>query len=372
MKTDGARILVVIGTRPEAVKMAPVVASLRALDRVQVRVLATAQHREMLDQKLAFFGIRPDLDLDLMAPGQSIGDLAARLTAALPPVLRSEQPDLVLAQGDTTTVLMTALCCFHERIAFGHVEAGLRSGDVRDPWPEEQNRILTARLASIHFAPTSIARDNLLREGFAPGSVHVTGNTVVDAMLQVKDRVDLQPWAPPAGRRQLVVTVHRRENHGARLAAICGAVRELADRPDVHVVLPVHPNPAVRETILRLLGDHPHVQLTAPLDYPDMLALLQTSYLALTDSGGVQEEAPTFGLPCLVLRDATERPEGVYAGIARLVGADHGRIVSEAARLLDDSSAYEVMAKAVNPYGDGRAAHRIAQLCVEHVKARRA
>ncbi len=371
MSTGGAHILVVVGTRPEAVKLAPVVASLRALDRVGVRVLATAQHREMLDQKLAFFGIRPDRDLDLMQPGQSVSEVAARLADALPRVLREEQPDLVLAQGDTTTVLMTALCCSHERLAFGHVEAGLRSGDLENPWPEEQNRILTARLASIHFAPTSIARDNLLREGIAPSAVHVTGNTVVDALLHAKDRVDLQQWAPPAGRRQLVVTVHRRENHGERLAAICGAVRELADRPDVHVVLPVHPHPVVRETVFRLLGDHPHVQLTAPLDYPDMLALLQTSYLALTDSGGVQEEAPSFGLPCLVLRETTERPEGVYAGIARLVGADHGRIVTEASRLLDDTDAHAGMARGVNPYGDGRAAHRIAQLCVEHVKARR-
>jgi len=371
METGPARILVVVGTRPEVVKTAPVIASLRALDNVQVRVLATAQHREMLDQKMAFFGIRPDLDLDLMEPGQTLGELTARLAEGLPPVLRREQPHLVLAQGDTTTVLMTALCCFHERIPFGHVEAGLRSGDPQNPWPEELNRVLTTRLAAIHFAPTSIARDNLLREGIAPGAVHVTGNTVVDALLAARDRVDLQQWAPPRGRRQLLVTVHRRENHGERLAAVCGAVRELADRPDVHVVLPVHPHPAVRETVVRLLGDHPHVQLTAPLDYPDMIALLQTSYLALTDSGGVQEEAPSFGLPCLVLRETTERPEGVYAGIARLVGTDHGRIVAEASRLLDELPAHAAMAKAVNPYGDGRAAHRIAQHCVEFVKAHR-
>ncbi|HEB52531.1 MAG TPA: UDP-N-acetylglucosamine 2-epimerase (non-hydrolyzing) [bacterium] len=362
------RILVAVGTRPEAVKMAPVVHALQAAPWADVRVLATAQHRQMLDQIHAFFDIRPDRDLDLMRQNQSLADLTARMVAAMDPVLAEERPDLVLAQGDTTTVMVTALASFYRRVPFGHVEAGLRTGDLHNPFPEEMNRVLVGRMASLHFAPTQTAADNLAKEGLTE-RVHVTGNTVIDALLWAAERVDTRPFAPPAGKRLVLVTAHRRENFGAPFESVCRALKAIADRGDVQLLYPVHPNPNVHDTAHRVLGGHEAIRLTEPLDYPDMVAAMRACDLILTDSGGVQEEAPSLGKPVLVLRSTTERPEGCTAGAARLVGTDRDAIVAAANRLLDDDNAYRAMAKVENPYGDGTAAHRIAELCGAFVSA---
>lgn len=364
------RILVVVGTRPEAVKLAPVVHALRQQPWAAPRVLATAQHRQLLDQIHAFFGIRPDRDLDLMRPDQTLADLTARMVAAMDPVLADEQPALVLAQGDTTTVMVAALCCFYRRIPFGHVEAGLRTFDFDNPFPEEMNRVLVGRMAALHFAPTETSRQNLLREGVPAAAVHTTGNTVIDALLWAAQRVDAAAFAPPAGKKLVLVTAHRRENFGEPFAEVCAALRQLANRPDVHLLYPVHPNPNVRDVALRLLGGHESIRLVDPLDYPAMVAAMRACTLILTDSGGVQEEAPSLGKPVLVLRTTTERPEGVAAGAAMLVGTERERIVAEAARLLDDPAAYRAMANVANPYGDGRAAARIVELCGRFLAAR--
>lgn len=371
MNGPRARVLVVVGTRPEAVKMAPVVHALRRRPEFDLRVIATAQHRQMLDQILAFFGIQPDRDLDLMRPGQMLADLTARMVAAFDPVLVDDAPALVLGQGDTTTVMVTALCCFYRHVPFGHVEAGLRTGDLRQPFPEEMNRLLVARLASLHFAPTATAAANLHREGVPTATVHLTGNTVIDALLWTAQRVDAGPFRVPPGHRLVLVTAHRRENFGEPLTRICSALRTLADRENVRILWPVHPNPSVRGAAEQLLGDHPHVRLVAPLDYPDMVAAMQACDLVLTDSGGLQEEAPSLGKPVLVLRNATERPEGVAAGAALLVGTEPRRIVGEATRLLDDPADYAAMASVPNPYGDGCAAERIAGLCTDYLFAAR-
>jgi UDP-N-acetylglucosamine 2-epimerase (non-hydrolysing) len=363
------RILVVVGTRPEAVKLAPVIHALRRQPWAETRVLATAQHRQMLDQIHAFFGIRPDRDLDAMRPGQGLADLTARLLSGLDPVLAEERPELVLAQGDTTTVMVTALACFYRQIAFGHVEAGLRTGDVKNPFPEELNRVLVGRMAALHFAPTDGSQQNLLREGTPAATVHVTGNTVIDALLWAAERVDTAPFQPAAGKRLVLVTAHRRENFGAPFEAVCAALRDIADRGDVQLLYPVHPNPNVHDVAHRLLGEHPAIRLVAPLDYPAMVAAMRACSLILTDSGGVQEEAPSLGKPVLVLRTTTERPEGVAAGAAKLVGTDRARIVSEAKRLLDDPAAHAAMASVKNPYGDGHAADRIVDACRRHFGA---
>lgn len=356
------RILVVVGTRPEAVKLAPVVHALRASDWAECRVLATAQHRQMLDQILGFFEIAPDRDLDLMQPDQTLADLTARMVAALDPVLAAERPDCVLAQGDTTTVMVAALGAFYRRIPFGHIEAGLRTGDKWQPFPEEMNRSLVGRLADVHFAPTAGAREHLLREGVRPAAVHVVGNTVIDALLWTAGRVDAAKFRPAEGRRLVLVTAHRRENFGAPFESICRGLLALAARPDVELLYPVHPNPNVRGVVERLCAGHPRIRLCEPLDYPDLVAAMQASTLVLTDSGGIQEEAPTFGKPVLVLRRETERPEGVAAGAALLVGPDEVRIVAEATRLLDDPIAHAAMAEVRNPYGDGRSAAAIARI----------
>jgi UDP-N-acetylglucosamine 2-epimerase (non-hydrolysing) len=356
-------VLCVVGTRPEAVKMAPVVQELRRRPWARVRVLATAQHREMLDQVLGLFAIAPDRDLDLMRPNQTLAALTARLLGALDEALEQERPWAVLAQGDTTTVLATALACFYRRITFGHVEAGLRTGDLAYPFPEEMNRSVAGRLASVHFAPTASARENLLREGVAPGCIHVTGNTVIDALLQVAAREAPPPEGAPPGARLLLVTAHRRENFGAPLAEICRALLTLVERnPDVHVLYPVHLNPNVSEPVRAALGGHPRVTLCPPLDYLPFVAAMKRSTLILSDSGGVQEEAPALGKPVLVLRAETERPEAVAEGVVKLVGTDHDAIVGAAQRLLDDADAYRAMARGVSPYGDGHAAGRIADV----------
>jgi UDP-N-acetylglucosamine 2-epimerase (non-hydrolysing) len=361
------RILTIIGTRPEAIKMAPVVQELaRQDDRFRVRVCVTAQHREMLDQVLELFAIDPDVDLDLMEPGQTPSQVAARVLFALEPVLEMWRPDWVLVQGDTTTVLAASVCAHYHRVKVGHVEAGLRTFDRNNPFPEEMNRVVTDHVSDLHFAPTPRARDNLLREGIAGDRIAVTGNTVVDALLQVVRR----GWTPPIGdplhrlsssKRTLLVTAHRRENFGAPLRDICEALCRLAARPDVQVVYPVHLNPNIWQPVHEIVDGHPGVLLVPPVDYQRLVYLMKKSCLVLTDSGGIQEEAPSLGVPVLVLREVTERPEGVQAGTAQVVGTDPDRIVAAASRLLDDEAAYALMAQAVNPYGDGQAARRIAK-----------
>jgi UDP-N-acetylglucosamine 2-epimerase (non-hydrolysing) len=353
-------VLCVVGTRPEAIKMAPVILALRRQPWARVRVLATAQHREMLDQVLDLFGIAPDVDLDLMHPDQSLPDLTARLVTALDAALGQENPDIVLAQGDTATVLATGLACFYRRVPFGHVEAGLRTGDLANPFPEEMNRTVASRLARVHFAPTGSARTNLLREGIPDAAIHVTGNTVIDALLDVARRdVPVGPGLDP-GRRLILVTAHRRESFGKPLREALAALRTLADRnQDIQVLYPVHPNPNVAGPARELLGGHPRVVLCDPLAYAPFVSALKRSHFVITDSGGVQEEAPALGKPVLVLRDETERPEAVADGVVKLVGTSAERILAEAQRLLDDPQAYAAMARGVSPYGDGRAAERI-------------
>lgn len=366
------KVMVVFGTRPEAIKMAPVVNALKACEGVDTLVAVTAQHRQMLDQVLDLFGIKPDVDLDLMTPGQQLPDLFARILQGMSGVFMRLRPDLVLVHGDTSTTLATALAAFYARIPVGHVEAGLRTGNMAAPWPEEANRRLTAPLASLHFAPTQIAGDHLLREGIDPAQVHVTGNTVVDALVSVAERIASDPALADTlaarfdflepGRRLVLVTGHRRENFGTGFEQICLALRDLAARGDVQIVYPVHLNPNVQDPVQRLLSGVSGVHLIEPLDYLPFVYLMTRSHLILTDSGGIQEEAPSLGKPVLVLRETTERPEAVAAGTVRLVGTDRAAIVTEASRLLDDPAAHASMAMSHNPYGDGRAATRIAGL----------
>ncbi|MDR7521438.1 MAG: UDP-N-acetylglucosamine 2-epimerase (non-hydrolyzing) [Armatimonadota bacterium] len=357
--------MTVFGTRPEAVKMAPVIARLRESPEFAPIVVATAQHREMLDQVLRLFAITPDCDLDIMLPEQSLFDIAVRSLERLDPVMARFRPAMVLVQGDASSTMLGALAAFYHRIPIGHVEAGLRTQDKYRPFPEEVNRRLTTVLADLHFAPTPAARANLLREGVAPERIVVTGNTVIDALLEVAGRTDV---ALPAGlpplddRRMLLVTTHRRENWGEPLRQIYLALLDLLEGfPDVTVVFSVHPNPAVRRIAEEILGAHPRAHLIEPPDYGPFVRLMARAHLILTDSGGVQEEAPSLGTPVLVLRDVTERPEGVDAGAVEIVGTSRQRIVERAGRLLADPAARAAMAGVRNPYGDGRAAGRILQ-----------
>ena len=359
------RVLSVFGTRPEAIKMAPVVRALRAAPgRFESLVCVTAQHRTMLDQVLEVFDLTADVDLDLMVPGQSPAGIAAGILDRLPELLRRVRPDVVLVQGDTVTTFAAAFAAFLERVPTGHVEAGLRTGDRWQPFPEEMNRVLTTRIAALHFAPTPAARDALLAEGIASSDVYLTGNTVIDALLQTV-RADYRFRTPalaaldPA-RRVVLVTTHRRESFGAPLRSTCAALRELAGRfPELQFVRPVHPNPEVKRVVEELLCDLQGMHLIPPVDYLEFVHLMARADLVLTDSGGVQEEAPSLGKPVLVLREVTERPEGVVAGTAVVVGTDRERIVSTASELLTSPAAYARMANAVNPYGDGRATERI-------------
>ncbi|HEY8197846.1 MAG TPA: UDP-N-acetylglucosamine 2-epimerase (non-hydrolyzing) [Gemmatimonadales bacterium] len=365
------RVLSVFGTRPEAIKMAPVVRALQnAPDRFESVVCVSAQHRAMLDQVLDVFGLVADHDLDLMVAGQSPAGITARVLERLPPLLQQIRPDVLLVQGDTMTSFAAAFAAFLEKIPSGHVEAGLRTGDRYQPFPEEMNRVLTTRLASIHFAPTTQAQAALLSEGIPAADVHLTGNTVIDALLQtVRPTYSFREPGlaslDPA-RRLVLITTHRRESFGAPLESTCAAIRELARRhPDLQFVLPVHPNPQVKETVQRLLCDLPGMHLIEPVDYVEFVQLMNRAYLVLTDSGGVQEEAPSLGKPVLVLREVTERPEGVEAGTAVVVGTDRDRIVSVASELLTSRAAYARMANAVNPYGDGLASGRIVAALAE-------
>ena len=364
------RILSVFGTRPEAVKMAPVVKQLAQTPGIDSRVCVTAQHRQMLDQVLDLFAIRPDYDLDLMRDDQSLAEMSAAIFTHLDPVLTDFGPDWILAQGDTTTVAITSLLAYYRRVRFGHVEAGLRTGDKWQPFPEEINRRVAGVTADLHFAPTDWARQNLLREGIDDSIIKVTGNPVIDALNVVAK----QPEPAEVTRlltqlrttelkttKLILVTAHRRENFGQPLADICEALKQLAARRDVEIVYPVHLNPNVQEPVHRLLDGVPHITLLPPLDYLPLVHLMKHARLILTDSGGIQEEAPAFGVPALVLREVTERPEGVAAGVLKLVGTATSHIVREASRLLDDPSAHAEMARASNPYGDGNAAGRIIE-----------
>ncbi len=343
--------------------MAPLIKALKHEPWARVTVLATAQHRGLLDQVLSLFGICPDMDLDIMRDNQTLPQLTARLVTALDDAFADISPDAVLAQGDTTTVMTAALAAFYRHIPFGHVEAGLRTHDLDNPFPEEMNRLIAGHLARWHFVPTQRSRRNLLREGIADSSIHVTGNTVIDALLEVaaKDWTLDLPLDPV--KRLVLVTAHRRENFGEPLRAVCRAIRTLIDRyPDIEVVYPVHPNPNVKAVVCELLDGHPRIHLCEPLDYAPFVEAQKRAFLILTDSGGVQEEAPALGKPVLVMRSETERPEAVDEGVVRLVGTDEALIVSEASRLLDDPQAYRDMAIGASPYGDGKASQRIVSV----------
>jgi UDP-N-acetylglucosamine 2-epimerase len=364
----------VLGTRPDAVKMAPVVKEFaRFPEQVRQIVISTGQHREMLDQVLSVFDIQPDFDLGLMRDRQTLSDLTARALSALTPILEAEAPDIVIGQGDTTTTFVASLAAFYAKAKFGHVEAGLRTDDKFDPFPEEMNRRLTGRLADLHFAPTDLSRENLLKEGVPAEKIRVTGNTVVDALHSVAaqdysfEDPKLQEAIARPGR-MLLLTAHRRENWGQPMQDVCTAILRILEAfPDVHIVFPMHRNPVVREVIEPVLGNHPRILLTEPQEYVPFVHLMKAAHFVLTDSGGAQEEAPGLGKPVLVLRKTTERPEGVFAGTARLVGTDTQRVFAEAARLLSDEAAYATMAKAVSPYGDGSAARRIREWVFEEL-----
>jgi UDP-N-acetylglucosamine 2-epimerase (non-hydrolysing) len=351
------KILFVFGTRPEAIKLAPLVRCLGEDPRFEVRVAVTAQHRAMLDQVLAAFSIQPDHDLNAMRAGQTLADSSARIIAALQPVMDLERPDCVVVQGDTTTTFCGALAAFYQQIPVAHVEAGMRTGDLRQPFPEEMNRVLTSRLATLHFAATEWAAENLRREGVSHDDIFVTGNTGIDAVLAVRDSLPAVEAA--SSKKMILVTAHRRESFGEGFVRICRALRRLAERDDVEIVYPVHPNPHVRAVVKEYLSGVPNIRLIEPVDYVAFVDLMRRAHVLLTDSGGIQEEGPSLGKPVLVMREKTERPEAVEAGTVLLVGTDEDAIVAETRRLLDDPIEYARRARIHNPYGDGRASARI-------------
>ncbi|WP_260925344.1 non-hydrolyzing UDP-N-acetylglucosamine 2-epimerase [Novosphingobium sp. 9] len=374
--TSPARILVVFGTRPEAIKMFPLIHALKADERFECVVCVSAQHRQMLDQVMEIAGIVPDHDLDVMQPGQTLDGLTATLLTGLGQVMDTVSPDRVVVQGDTATAMAGALAAYYRKIPVDHVEAGLRSHNIYHPWPEEVNRKIIGTMASLHFAPTATAAAALINENIDPARVHVTGNTVIDALHWVSGEIGKRPELAGdlaaleqrfAGRRIIGVTSHRRENFGEGMEQIAQAIRRIAERPDVAVIFPVHLNPNVRHVMNERLAGLDNVALIEPLDYPHFARLLNIADIMLTDSGGVQEEAPALGRPVLVMRETTERPEGVEAGTAKLVGTDAARIVSEISTLLDDKDAYEAMARAHNPFGDGDSARRIVELLANEI-----
>lgn len=360
-------VLIIFGTRPEAIKLAPLILHLKSrAAEFRTVVCVTAQHRGMLDQVLGIFRIEPDYDLDLMLPGQTLFQSTSRILSGLEAVFDAVRPDLAIVQGDTTTTFCGALAAFYKNVPVCHVEAGLRSGDMRQPFPEEMNRVFASRIAARHFAATDWAAENLRREGVPASSIVVTGNTGIDAVLHVRDELECGVLVAPAcpvvdsAKKNIVVTAHRRESFGAGFDRICSALARLSRREDVRIIYPVHPNPNVLSAVNRHLRGCPHVQLIEPLDYASFVDLMRRAYLLITDSGGIQEEGPSLGKPILVLREKTERPEAVLAGTVRLVGTDEDAIVREASRLLDDPAAYHAMARSYNPYGDGHASRRIA------------
>ena len=361
------KVLCLVGTRPEVIKMAPVVARLRSEDWSDVRVLATAQHRELLDDALGCFGIVPDVDLNIMQANQELADLTSRLVKAIDGVLDAEKPDAVLIQGDTTTVMCASLACFYRRIPVGHVEAGLRTLDLYNPFPEEANRAIVGRLATWHFCPTTSARSNLIQEGVRQEGISVTGNTVIDALLATAKDADAADFDPGPHKRLILVTCHRRESFGEPFRDICRALATIsAANPDIRILYPVHPNPNVRAVAYEMLGEIRNVMLSEPLDYVAFVGAMGACHFVISDSGGVQEEAPALGKPVLVLRETTERPEAVEEKVVRLVGTNFDRIVYESQRLLDEPEVYEAMSRGASPYGDGHAAERIVEVLRRH------
>ena len=370
------KVLTVFGTRPEAIKMAPLVQALAKDGRFESKVCVTAQHREMLDQVLVLFDIEPDFDLDVMKPGQDLFDVSCGILQGLKPILSEFEPDYVLVHGDTATTLVTTLAAYFQKIRVGHVEAGLRTGNIYSPWPEEGNRKLTGAIADLHFAPTAISRQNLLHENISPEKIFITGNTVIDALLDVIQKLEAKPDLKESlsaqfsfldnSKRLILITGHRRESFGGGFERICTAIAQLAeDFPEVEFVYPVHLNPNVREPVNRLLSNLKNVFLIEPLDYLPFVYLMNQAHILLTDSGGIQEEAPSLGKPVLVMRDTTERPEAVEAGTVMLVGTLENEIVRELSNLLNDEKAYQAMSFAHNPYGDGKACNRICNVLAE-------
>jgi len=367
------RVLIVFGTRPEAIKMAPVVYALQQDDALHTEVCISSQHRELLTPTLDLFGIEPDHDLNIMRPDQSLSQMSARILRGMEQVIEASAPDLLLVHGDTTTGFAAALSGFYHGVPVAHVEAGLRTGDLQSPWPEEFNRKIIGQVAALHFAPTESCRDNLLKEHVDPATVTVTGNTVIDALMHMRDHLRAESEAPATSgkaldivdpaRKLLLVTGHRRENYGQGFIGICAALRDLAEqfRDTVQIIYPVHLNPNVREPVERLLSGIDNLHLIEPVDYAEFVLLMENAYLILTDSGGIQEEAPAFGVPVLVMRDTTERPEAIAAGTAQLVGTDRRAIVARAGELIRDPGAREQMARADSPFGDGTAALQIAR-----------
>lgn len=368
------KILSVFGTRPEAIKMAPVLKKLAGQNGIDSKVCVTAQHRQMLDQVLDLFDIKPDFDLNLMKAGQDLTDISTNVLLGMREVLRTWRPDLVLVHGDTTTTLAASLAAYYEKIEVGHIEAGLRTGNIYSPWPEVMNRHLTGAIASLHFAPTQLARENLLHEGIVSKNILVTGNTVIDALLNVIDRVNSDVTLKAKldkdfefldkSKRLILVTGHRRENFGMGFENICNALSEICLSNNVEIVFPVHLNPNVQGPVHQILGNNPAIHLIAPQDYLPFVYLMNRSHLILTDSGGVQEEAPSLGKPVLVMRDTTERPEAVAAGTVKLVGTDRQKIIDAVRLLIEDESEYLKMSRAHNPYGDGKASERITEYIV--------
>lgn len=361
-------VLSVFGTRPEAIKMAPVVKALEAREGIHSIVAVTAQHREMLDQVLGLFSIEPHFDLDIMRPGQSLAQITSRVMEGLGPVIEESKPDLVLVHGDTTTTMSASMAAYYQHVAVGHVEAGLRTGDIYSPWPEEINRKVTGAIARLHYAPTQISARNLMREGVLESNITITGNTVIDALLEVVSKLEQDPdqsacfdaqFEIDPSKRLVLVTGHRRESFGEGFQRICSAIQEIAKRDDVQVIYPVHLNPSVKNPVETALGSFSTVNLVAPQDYLPFVHLMRRAHVILTDSGGVQEEAPSLGKPVLVMRDTTERPEAVDAGTVKLVGTDRDLILREVTELLENKAAYERMSRAHNPYGDGLASQRI-------------
>ncbi len=370
------RLLVIFGTRPEAIKLCPLIAALKVAafaEKLQPVICVTGQHREMLDQVMRIFEIRPDFDLAVMQPGQSLTELSSRLLGLLPGIFAEVNPALTVVQGDTATTLCGALASFYAGVDVAHVEAGLRTFDLRAPFPEEMNRVVTTRLATLHFAATRWAANNLLREGVPSAAIEVTGNTGIDAVLAVSERLDAggesgMNVALDGNKKLILVTAHRRESFGSEFENICRAISEIAERKDVQVVWPVHRNPNVIRPVEAVLSDKENVILTEPLEYLPFVSLMRRAYFLITDSGGIQEEAPSLGKPVLVLRETTERPEAVEAGTVKLVGTDRERIVAESVRLLEDREEYERMARLHNPYGDGKASARIARRIASHLE----
>jgi UDP-N-acetylglucosamine 2-epimerase (non-hydrolysing) len=366
---NNLKILCTLGTRPEVIKMAPVIWALQKEPWANIRIVVTAQHREMLDQMLSLFNIKAHRDLNIMQANQTLSELSGRLLNELDLVFQAEKPDIVIAQGDTTTVFITALISFYHRIPFAHVEAGLRTSDLYNPFPEEANRILTSHLTTLHFAPTQTAKNALLKEGILEKKIFITGNTVIDTLLIMSQKNLSHNFNYDKNKKLILVTAHRRENFGAPFLEICHAIKKIADEcEDIQIIYPVHPNPHVYKTAHETLGNHPRIILSGPLDYGPFIALMKDSYCLLTDSGGIQEEAPALAKPVLVLRNETERPEAVEAGVVKLVGTSQENIVKETQKLLTDPTYYAGMAKGVSPYGDGKASARIIDILKDYFK----